>query len=185
MFPRRVGPTHPVYRCTFTLPPQGRGGNKGRFFWLLFLLVFAVCAGAGGHDGGARPYSIRLDAPSDGVWEAGMRMFADRQVKLEEADRARGKMVTQWLYREGERRMGVGGRGRWTERYKLTLQVSRKGEATEVSAHAIVEEKSPGGTQAYRWQRVRSTGDLEREALEAVRRAVGPASGKAAKGATR
>lgn len=139
----------------------------------------------GGHAGGARPYSIRLDAPSDEVWEACVRMFMDRQVKLEEADRTRGKMVTQWLYREGERRMGVGDRGRWTERYRLTLQVSRKGEATKLSAHAIVEEKSPGGTQAYRWQRVRSTGDLEREALEAIRRAVGPASGKGSKGTTR
>ncbi|HHT9134849.1 MAG TPA: hypothetical protein ACFYD2_08095, partial [Candidatus Avalokitesvara rifleensis] len=105
--------------------------------------------------------------PFDVVWDATIKMFEARQVELEKTDKGQGKIVTQWLYREGGKSMGVRGVP-WEERHRLTLRIKDKGRVTEVSIYAIVEEKGPGGTQAYRWTRMESTGDLEREVLNAI-----------------
>lgn len=143
-----------------------------RHLWFLLPLIVAGCAGLGGLGGGPQSYSETLQAPFDEVWKATIKMFKDRQVDLKEVDKGRGKIVTHWLYRESKKRMGTLQRGYWKERHRLTLRVEDRGQATEISMYAIVEEKRPGGTQAYRWERIKSTGDLEREVLEAIEEAI-------------
>lgn len=138
-----------------------------RLLWVVLPLIIAGCAGLGGLGGKPHTYSETFQAPSDVVWDATVKMFEARQVELEDIDKSQGKIVTQWLYREGEKSMGVRGIP-WEERHRLTLRIKGKGRVTEVGAYAIVEEKGPGGTQAYRWTRMESTGDLEREVLGAI-----------------
>lgn len=138
------------------------------FLWVFLVLVIVGCAGLGGLGGTPQTYSETFQAPFDVVWDATIKMFEVRQVELEKADKAQGKIVTQWLYRESEKSMGMIRDMPWQERHRLTLYVKDKGRVTEVNAYALVEEKRPGGTQAYRWTRVESTGDLERKVLDSI-----------------
>lgn len=152
-----------------------------RVSWVLLSLIVAGCAGLGGLGGRPQAYSRAFQAPFDEVWEATINMFEERQVELKEADKGRGKVVTNWLYRESEKPMGMLERGYWKEKHRLILYVKDKGQVTEVSTYAIVEEKRPGGTQAYRWERVESAGDLEKEVLEAIEGAIASVSEKGVK----
>ncbi len=141
-------------------------------FCVFLSLVVAGCAGLGGHGVGPDTYTRTFPTPFDEVWDTTVKMLEDRQVGLEEADKGRGRIVTQWLYRESERRMGVLRRDYWKERHRLTLRIKDRGQETEVMVYGIAEEKRPGGTQAYRWERIQSSGDLEMEVLDAIGRAV-------------
>ena len=148
--------------------------------WVVLPLIVAGCAGLGGLGGKPHTYSETFQSPFDVVWDATIKMFEARQVELEKIDKGQGKIITQWLYREGEKSMGVR-RVPWEERHRLTLRIKDKGRVTEVSAYAIVEEKGPGGTQAYRWTRMESTGDLERDVLDSIGEAVELLTGKGVK----
>ncbi|MFQ5956794.1 MAG: hypothetical protein ACE5KK_03385 [Candidatus Brocadiales bacterium] len=143
-----------------------------RLLSILLPLVLAGCSGLGGIGGRPQTYSKTFQATFDEVWGATIKVFEDRQVELREADKGQGKIITQWLFRESEKGMGMLQRGYWKERHRLTLRIKGKERGTEVSTYAIVEEKRPGGTQAYRWTRMESTGDLEREVLEAIEAAI-------------
>jgi hypothetical protein len=114
------------------------------------------------------------------VWTAAVQVFEQRQVELKEADKGRGKIVTDWLYRVSEKRMGVR-KTRWTERYRVVLQVNQvsKGKKrTVVVAYATAQEKRPGGKEAYRWSRMESSGELEIEVLDSIGQAVESAGKK-------
>ncbi len=146
--------------------------HRKKCFCVFLSLVVAGCAGLGGHGAGPDTYTRTFPAPFDEVWDTTVKMFEDRQVGLEEADKGRAMIVTQWLYRESERRMGVLRRDYWKERDRLTLRIKDRGQETEVTVYGIAEEKRPGGTQAHRWERIQSSGDLEMEVLDAIGRAV-------------
>ena len=148
-----------------------------RSFWILLPLAVVGCAGLGGVGGGPQKYTRTYQAPFDTVWTATVQMFEERQVGLKEADKGRGKIVTDWLYREGERRMGVR-KVRWVERYRIILQVSSGKKRTEVVAYATAEERRPGGKEAYRWSRTESSGFLEIEVLDSIGKAVASADKK-------
>jgi hypothetical protein len=143
-------------------------------------LVIAGCGGLGGIGGGPQKYTRAYQAPFDTVWTAAVQVFEQRQVELKEADKGRGKIVTDWLYRVSEKRMGVR-KTRWTERYRVVLQVNQvsKGKKrTVVVAYATAQEKRPGGKEAYRWSRMESSGELEIEVLDSIGQAVESAGKK-------
>ncbi|MCP4363952.1 MAG: outer membrane protein assembly factor BamC [Planctomycetes bacterium] len=148
-----------------------------RLFGVLLPLVIAGCGGLGGLGGGPQKYTRTYQAPFDTVWTAAVQVFEQRQVELKEADKGRGKIVTDWLYRVSEKRMGIR-KTRWTERYRVVLQVSPGKKRTEVVAYATAQEKRPGGKEAYRWSRMESTGELEIEVLDSIGRAVESAGKK-------
>jgi hypothetical protein len=56
--------------------------------------------------------------------------------------------------------------GSWQERYRLLIKVTGEGNKTYVSVRTQVEEKAPGGSRAYRWNRISSDGTIERDFLE-------------------
>ena len=53
----------------------------------------------------------------------------------------------------------------WKERYRITIKISGNNLISSVKASCQVQEKARGGSAAYRWERKKSTGEREEEAL--------------------
>ncbi len=56
----------------------------------------------------------------------------------------------------------------WKERYKLTITVSGNIMASSVKVRCQLQQKPRGGSAAYRWERIKSTGEIEEEVLRRV-----------------
>lgn len=133
------------------------------------------CAGLGGLETTPSRYTETYMASFDDVWSAALVALKDMDTEPDEVDKDKGKMKTRWLYKQTSRRMGMVFGGYWKERLRLYISVSSRGEATEVSLLSRMEEKRPGGTQAYRWHRMESTGELEKELLSGIRKVLAEA----------
>ncbi len=53
----------------------------------------------------------------------------------------------------------------WKERYRITIKISGNNLVSSVKVSCQVQEKARGGSAAYRWERKKSTGEREEEAL--------------------
>ncbi|MCR4290085.1 MAG: hypothetical protein NUV86_07485 [Candidatus Scalindua sp.] len=53
----------------------------------------------------------------------------------------------------------------WKERYRLTITISGNIIASSVTVRCQLQQKPRGGSAAYRWERVKSTGEIEEEVL--------------------
>jgi hypothetical protein len=53
----------------------------------------------------------------------------------------------------------------WKERYRLIVKISGNILNSSITVTAQVQEKARGGSAAYRWERKKSTGEREEEAL--------------------
>jgi hypothetical protein len=53
----------------------------------------------------------------------------------------------------------------WKERYRIAFRISGNNLISSVKVSCQVQEKARGGSAAYRWQRKKSTGEREEEAL--------------------
>jgi len=56
----------------------------------------------------------------------------------------------------------------WKERYKLTVTISGNIMASSVKVRCQLQQKPRGGSAAYRWERVKSTGEIEEEVLRRI-----------------
>ena len=56
----------------------------------------------------------------------------------------------------------------WKERYRLTITVSGNIMASSVKVSCQLQQKPRGGSAAYRWQRMTSTGEIEGEVLRRI-----------------
>ncbi len=56
----------------------------------------------------------------------------------------------------------------WKERYRLTITISGNIMASTVKVRSQLQQKPRGGSAAYRWQRMKSTGEIEEEVLRRV-----------------
>jgi hypothetical protein len=56
----------------------------------------------------------------------------------------------------------------WKERYKLTITISGNIIASTVKVRSQLQQKPRGGSAAYRWQRMKSTGEIEEEVLRKI-----------------
>ena len=56
----------------------------------------------------------------------------------------------------------------WKERYRLTVTISGNIMASSVKVRCQLQQKPRGGSAAYRWQRVKSTGEIEEEVLRRI-----------------
>jgi hypothetical protein len=128
-------------------------------FCLFFIL--AGCAGLRGPEVAQPQHSRAFKASQEEAWQGVMQTLEGLGIDVKEADKARGEIETRWFYRESERVMGLVWGGYWKERYKMDLTLVTRGDTTVVTIRSFAEEKRPGGTQAYRWTRKASTGELE------------------------
>lgn len=103
----------------------------------------------------------------DTVWES--IYIALEGIEIEESDRERGVIVTQWIERwSASKDMGLLLEGRWHERYRLRITLENKEgkkDKTYVSVSTQMEDKPPGGSRAYRWNRITSDGTIEQSFL--------------------
>ncbi|MBC8551560.1 MAG: hypothetical protein H8D23_18085 [Candidatus Brocadiales bacterium] len=56
----------------------------------------------------------------------------------------------------------------WKERYKLTVTISGNIMASSVKVRCQLQQKPRGGSAAYRWERMKSTGEIEEEVLRRI-----------------
>ena len=56
----------------------------------------------------------------------------------------------------------------WKERYRLTVTISGNIMASSVKVRCQLQQKPRGGSAAYRWERVKSTGEIEEEVLRRI-----------------
>ncbi len=56
----------------------------------------------------------------------------------------------------------------WKERYRLTITISGNFMASSVRVKCQLQQKARGGSAAYRWERVKSTGEIEEEVLRRI-----------------
>jgi len=124
--------------------------------------VFTGCAGQGFKPRNMAVVSGYFDLDTATVWGAVIESFAG--VPLDSKDKERGFVRTQWIMGwTDDKSMGLLLEGRWQKRYRLFVRVTGEHNKTYVSVNAQIEEKAPGGSQAYRWSRVPSDGIRERE----------------------
>lgn len=133
---------------------------------LCMAIVTAVLVGCAS-TGGLRnmtAVSRYFDNDTDVVWDAVLQAAEGLPVKTK--DKGNGVLETQWI--KGWSKMKTTGlllEGQWQARYRLFVQVTGEQGKTYVSVHALYEEKAPGGSRAYRWERTTSDGTVEQDFL--------------------
>src|SRR3990167_3171640 len=123
--------------------------------------LLAGCASMGGLEVAQPQYSRAYTAGHEEAWEGVTKTLEGLDIDTKEINKATGEIETRWFCREGERFMGFVKGGHWKERYKMRLTLVSRGDTTMVTIRSLVEEKRPGGSQAYRWTRKASTGEVE------------------------
>ncbi|GJQ48279.1 exported protein [Candidatus Kuenenia stuttgartiensis] len=139
---------------------------------LLMITFFAFIALAGCATGqwGRRNLTnvsryVNGDAAS--VWEAVDQALIGIRVKEKNVEK--GLLITDWVSGYSTtQNMGVLLEGRWHERYRLFITVVPEQNKTYLSIGSQVEQKAPGGTRAYRWDRIPSNGLPEQMILDRV-----------------
>ncbi|MBI3323791.1 MAG: hypothetical protein HYZ92_00740 [Candidatus Omnitrophica bacterium] len=95
----------------------------------------------------------RISAPQETVWQAALKVMAP--LGLSRQDRGRGFLASDWVETIGAKTQGLLTRSpsRRRSRYRVALQPD--GQATRLIVRALVEERSPGGSRAFRWERAK------------------------------
>ena len=106
-------------------------------------------------------YTRAYAAGHEEAWQGVIKTLEGLNIDVKKVNKATGEIETKWFYRESERVMGLVWGGYWKERYKMHLTLVSRGDTTVVTIRSLAEEKRPGGTQAYRWTRKVSTGEVE------------------------
>lgn len=101
------------------------------------------------------------------VWEAVTQSVAG--IPIETKDMEQGFLKTDWIKGwSATKSSGLLMEGAWQERYRLFIQVSGEKDKTYVSIQAQIQEKAPGGSRAYRWNRIASDGAIEQDFLKRI-----------------
>ncbi len=146
--------------------------------------AFSLCHGLTGCSSGkffqsTQPdYRAQFHAEPDQVWEIVTNLFQDfPKIKMDPQQRF---LETDWNEGYSDRAFGLLGGGmiggQWKKRAKYLVWVtplaaegsSARSELTEVRILSRLEERAPGGSQAYRWQRAPSQGKLESEVFNRI-----------------
>lgn len=129
-------------------------------------VVLAGCASTGGLRNMAA-VSKYFDKDTDVVWEAVLQAAEGLPIKTK--DKGKGVLETQWIKGwSTTKTTGLLLEGQWQARYRLFVQITDGRGKTYVSVHSVYEEKAPGGSRAYRWERVTSDGAAEQAFLKKV-----------------
>ena len=149
---------------------------KERFFYIGYIALFtAVFTGCATKSWGLRnmaAVSRYFDRDVNTVWDAITQTVEG--IPLEIKDKEKGFLKTQWVKGWSSRKTtGIFLEGQWQERYRLLIKVIGEQNKTYVSVNAQIEEKAPGGSQAYRWSRVASDGTIEQDFLKKLENILG------------
>ncbi len=143
---------------------------------LLSIVVFAVFfTGCATKHSGLRnitTVSRYFDKDTNTVWKAVDQAVTGIPVEIK--DMEKGFLRTQWVKGwSTQKSSGLLTEGAWQERYRLFIQVTGEQSKTYVSLDTQIEEKAPGGSRAYRWNRTVSDGTIERDYLQRIENILG------------
>ncbi len=124
------------------------------------------------YDGSTGPHSSQytrtFDSDFEHVWASVIMSLGD--MPLGKIDKDKGIVRSDWI----EGFSGKSSRSVLTdrflndyrkERYRLTFTIPGNLLVSSVKVRCQVQEKARGGSAAYRWERMKSTGEHEEEAL--------------------
>lgn len=132
---------------------------------VLCIVVFTGCATRSWSHRNMASVSRYFDRDKNTVWNAILQTIEG--IPIEINDKENGFLTTQWVKGWSTKKAsGLLLEGRWQERYRFFVTVSDKQNKTYVSIKTQFEEKAPGGSQAYRWNRITSDGNAEKEFLK-------------------
>ncbi len=102
------------------------------------------------------------------VWATVIMSLGD--LPLDKINKEKGIIKTGWIEGFSQRKARSIMTDRflddyWKERYRITFRISGNNLISSVKVSCQVQEKARGGSAAYRWERKKSTGEREEEAL--------------------
>ena len=95
------------------------------------------------------------------------------ELPLNKIDKEKGIIKTGWVegFSDRKARSIITDRfldDYWKERYRITFTISGNIMVSSVKVSCQLQQKPRGGSAAYRWQRMKSTGEIEEESLRRV-----------------
>lgn len=141
--------------------------------FMIFLAVLSAgCATKGNGLRSMSAVSRYFDKDMDTVWDAVMQTLEG--IRIKKSEREKGVIVTDWVKGwSGTKSMGLFLEGKWQQRFRLIIKMSEEQGKTYVSVNAMIEEKPPGGSAAYRWNRTPSDGTFEQDFLNRLEKILG------------
>ncbi len=127
-------------------------------------------------DSQSSKYIKTFNEDFEGVWSAVLMSLGD--LPLDKINKEKGTIRTGWVegFSERKARSIVTDRlldDYWKERYRITIKISGNNLISSVKVSYQVQEKARGGSAAYRWERKKSTGEREEEALIRIEEILG------------
>ena len=127
-------------------------------------------------DSQSSKYIKTFNEDFEGVWSAVLMSLGD--LPLDKINKEKGTIRTGWVegFSERKARSIVTDRlldDYWKERYRVTIKISGNNLISSVKVSCQVQEKARGGSAAYRWERKKSTGEREEEALMRIEEILG------------
>ncbi len=117
-------------------------------------------------------YTETFNSDFEHVWSTVIMSLGD--LPLDKVNKEKGIIKTGWAEGFSQTRKArsvVTDRfleDYWKERYRLTITISGNIMASSVKVSCQLQQKPRGGSAAYRWQRMKSTGEIEEEVLRRI-----------------
>jgi hypothetical protein len=150
-----------------------------KVFLIISLFLLTICSLFGCHSsyqsdyGASRSqlpkYTYSFNDDFEHVWATVIMALGD--MPLDKIDKEKGTIKTGWVEGYSQTRKArsvVTDRfleDYWKERYKLNITISGNIMASTVKVRCQLQQKPRGGSAAFRWQRMKSTGEIEEEVL--------------------
>ncbi|NUO08399.1 MAG: outer membrane protein assembly factor BamC [Candidatus Brocadia sp.] len=148
-----------------------RLSNTVCYVMLMLLSIALITTGFTGCGSGSwglrnmAAVSRYFDRDVNTVWNGVIQ--AVEGIPVEIKDKEHGFLKTQWVKGWSTKKTtGLLLEGHWQERYRLLIKVTEEQDKTYVSVNTQVQEKAPGGSRAYRWDRIPSDGTIEQTFLK-------------------
>lgn len=126
--------------------------------WAAAVWVLAAMAGAWpGSASSTDALERRLDASADRTWAAAVAAL--EPLGVTRRDTERGALATGWIETEPARSQGVVLRQGFRRRSRFRLTVEPAGAGSRVTIRGWSEERAPGGSRAFRWERAQPSAD--------------------------
>jgi len=127
-------------------------------------------------DSQSSKYIKTFNEDFEGVWSAVLMSLGD--LPLDKINKEKGTIRTGWVEGFSERKARSIVTDRLLddyrkERYRITIKISGNNLISSVKVGCQVQEKARGGSAAYRWERKKSTGEREEEALMRIEEILG------------
>jgi hypothetical protein len=117
-------------------------------------------------------YTRTFDDDFEHVWATVIMSLGE--LPLDKIDKEKGVIKTGWAEGFSQTRKArsvVTDRfldDYWKERYRITVTISGNIMSSSVKVSCQLQQKARGGSAAYRWERMKSTGEIEEEVLRRI-----------------